>query len=232
MRRVILRNSGKPELRCNPSASKESLFSMDARVRPAHDGRRCRASDSGLRPPRAPRQPRRTLFSWPGFGAQQGCCCAEHATLELQCRLDPGPGHFPQDLAVPFRFRLAGPPQALLRKLAEFFGGCRHGALRAGNRRERDRSLSHRRLRDAAGDKGQDITVKTVPIAWSGCRHWSDREAHASPAGLTTQVGLPDLRTQCARNRINPISGGPSFLARNFSEEDGLPGHKRVYARP
>jgi hypothetical protein len=32
LRRVILRNSGKPELRCNPSASKESLFSMDARV--------------------------------------------------------------------------------------------------------------------------------------------------------------------------------------------------------
>jgi hypothetical protein len=82
-------------------------------------------------------------------------------------------------LAVPFRFRLAGPPQTLLRELAEFFGRCRHGALRAGNRRERDRSLSHRRLRDAAGDKAQDITVKTVPIAWSGCRHWSEREERA-----------------------------------------------------
>ena len=224
MRRVILRNSGKPELRCNPSASKESLFSMDARVRPAHDGRRCRASDSGLRPPRAPRQPRRTLFSWPGFGAQQGCCCAEHATLELQCRLDPGPGHFPQDLAVPFRFRLAGPPQALLRKLAEFFGGCRHGALRAGNRRERDRSLSHRRLRDAAGDKGQDITVKTVPIAWSGCRHWSDREAHASPAGLTTQVGFPRLAHSMRPKSDKPDFGGSIILGKKFFRRGWIAG--------
>ena len=131
-----------------------------------------------IRPPRTP-PTGAALFSWPGFGAQQGCCCAEHATLEFQCCLNPGPGHFPQDLAVPFRFRLAGPPQTLLRKLAEFFGGCRHGALRAGNRRERDRSLSHRRLRDAAGDKGQDIMVKTVPIARSGCRHRSDREERA-----------------------------------------------------
>jgi hypothetical protein len=66
--------------------------------------------------------------------------------------------------------------------------------------------------------------VKTVPIAWSGCRHRSDREAHASPAGLTTQVGLPDLRTQCARNRINPISGGPSFLARKFFRRGWIAG--------
>ena len=175
---------------------------MNAPAAEAGDVAGCRASDSGMRP----RAPRRPLFSWPGFGAQQGCRCAEHGTLELQCRLDPGPRHLPQDLAVPFRFRLAGPPQTLLRKLAEFFGRCRHGALRAGNRRERDRSLSHRRLRDAAGDKGQDITVKTVPIAWSGCRHRSDREAHASPAGLTTQVGFPRLA-----HLKRPKSGRPDF---------------------
>src|SRR5262249_55540595 len=34
-------------------------------------------------------------------------------------------------------------------------------------------------VRAAAGDKGQDITVKTVPIAVSGCRPWSDREERA-----------------------------------------------------
>jgi hypothetical protein len=33
----MLRNSGKPELRCNPSSSLEALFPMDARVKPGHD---------------------------------------------------------------------------------------------------------------------------------------------------------------------------------------------------
>jgi hypothetical protein len=50
-------------------------------------------------------------------------------------------------LPVALRFGVAGPTHALLRELAEFFGGCGHGALYAGDRRERDRSLSHRRLR-------------------------------------------------------------------------------------
>ena len=102
---------------------------------------------SGLRPPRASRQRRPPLFSRPGFGAGEGCCYAGHATFELQCRLDPGPGHFQQDLAVPVRFGLAGPAQTLLRELTAVFGRCRHDALRVKNRRERDRSLSHRRLR-------------------------------------------------------------------------------------
>ena len=87
------------------------------------------------------------LFWRPGFGAEEGCCCADHATFELQCRLNPGPGHFQQDLAVPFRLGIAGPTQTLLRELAEVFGRCWHGALRTENRGERDRSLSHRRLR-------------------------------------------------------------------------------------
>src|SRR5262249_46076118 len=39
-----------------------------------------------------------------------------------------GPGHVQQDLAVPFRSGLAGPAQAFLREVAEFFGGWRHGA--------------------------------------------------------------------------------------------------------
>jgi hypothetical protein len=35
----MLRNSGKPELRCSPSFSREDFFrkKMDARVKPAHD---------------------------------------------------------------------------------------------------------------------------------------------------------------------------------------------------
>jgi RNA-splicing ligase RtcB len=74
-------------------------------------------------------------------------------------------------LAVPFRFGVAGPTQTLLRELAEVFGRCCHGALRTENRRERDRSLSHRRLHaSAASDEGQDITIKTVVIAVSGRR--------------------------------------------------------------
>src|SRR5262249_24348632 len=96
-------------------------------------------------PPKA--EPRPLLFSRPGFGAGEGCCCADYASFELQCRLKPGPGHFQQDLAVPFRSGLAGPTQTLLRELTEVFGRCSHGALRTKNRRERDRSLSHRRLR-------------------------------------------------------------------------------------
>ena len=74
------------------------------------------------------------LFSRPGFGAGEGCCYADHATFELQCRLNPGPGHFQQDLAVPFRLGIAGPTQTLLRELTEVFGRCWHGALRTENR--------------------------------------------------------------------------------------------------
>jgi hypothetical protein len=47
----------------------------------------------------------------------------DRPTFNLQCRLNPRPGHFQQCLMVPFRFGLAGPAQALLRELTEFFGG-------------------------------------------------------------------------------------------------------------
>jgi hypothetical protein len=91
----------------------------------------------------------RRLFCRPGFRAAERCSSGaqSQAAFELQCRLKPGPGHFQQDLPVALRFGVAGPTHALLRELAEFFGGCGHGALYAGDRRERDRSLSHRRLR-------------------------------------------------------------------------------------
>src|SRR5262249_13849714 len=51
------------------------------------------------------------------------------------------------------------------------------------------------------------------------------------PPGLTTQVGFIRPARLSDRNRVNPISGGPSFHARSFYEQGGLPGHKRVYAR-
>ena len=102
-----------------------------------------------LRHERAPRRRRRCLFCRPGFQAAERCSSGaqSQAAFELQCRLKPGPGHFQQHLPVALRFGVAGPTHALLRELAEFFGGCGHGALYAGDRRERDRSLSHRRLR-------------------------------------------------------------------------------------
>jgi hypothetical protein len=59
-----------------------------------------------------------------------------------------------------------------------------------------------------------------------------DEKDPPSPAGLTTQVGFIRLAHLKRRNRVNPISGGPSFFARSFCEEGGLPGHQRVYARP
>jgi hypothetical protein len=58
-------------------------------------------------------------------------------------------------LAVRFRFGLAGPTQALLRELAEFFGGCRHGALlltTGGS--ARGLSATGACMRDGAGDNG------------------------------------------------------------------------------
>jgi hypothetical protein len=100
------------------------------------------------------RQRRPCLFCRPGFGAAEGCCLADHAMFELQRCLNPGPGHFQQDLAVPLRLGIAGPTQTLLRELTQVFGRYCHDALRTENRRERDRSLSHRRLHaSAAGDE-------------------------------------------------------------------------------
>src|SRR5262249_58163232 len=37
----------------------------------------------------------------------------------------------------------------------------------------------------------------------------------------------PTCAPKTARNRVNPILGGPSFFARTFCEEDGLPGQAR-----
>ena len=71
------------------------------------------------------------LFSCPRLCAAQGN--RSRATFDFDCRLNPGPGHFQQYLAVPFRLGLAGPTQTLLREVAEFLGRCRHGArLQAG----------------------------------------------------------------------------------------------------
>src|SRR5262245_15947143 len=87
-----------------------------------------------LRHERPPRQPWPALFWRPRFGAEEGCCRPDHAAFELQCRLNPGPVHLQQDLAVPLRLGLASPTQTLLRELAEVFGRCCHGALRTKNR--------------------------------------------------------------------------------------------------
>jgi hypothetical protein len=64
------------------------------------------------------------LFCRPRFCAAQRC--RFRAAFDLHGRLQPGPRHFQQDLAVPLRFGLAGPTQTLLRELAEFCGRCRH----------------------------------------------------------------------------------------------------------
>jgi hypothetical protein len=66
------------------------------------------------------------LFSRPRPCAAQRCWFGSQAAFDLHGRLQPGSGHFQQDLAVPLRFGLAGPTQTLLRELAEFCGRCRH----------------------------------------------------------------------------------------------------------
>jgi hypothetical protein len=70
------------------------------------------------------------LSSWPRFCAAQRCCFGSEAAFDLHGRLQPGPRHFQQDLAVPLRFGLAGPTQTLLREFAEFCGRCRHARAR------------------------------------------------------------------------------------------------------
>ena len=126
---------------------------------------------------------RRRLFCRPGLRAAQRCSSGaqSQAAFELQCRLKPGPGHFQQDLPVALRFGVAGPTHALLRELAEFFGGCGHGALYAGTGGSATGLSATGACVRAAGDKSHDITAETVAIAVSGCRHRSDLGAHASP---------------------------------------------------
>src|SRR5262249_50327649 len=93
---------------------------LDARLLSMRAGEGVRASAS-----------RRSLFSRPSFcGAQRH---QSRAAFGLDSRLNPGPGHFQQDLAVPLRFGLAGPTQTLQREITEFLGSFRHGAsLQAG----------------------------------------------------------------------------------------------------
>jgi hypothetical protein len=129
------------------------------------------------------RRRRRRLFCRPGFRAAQRCSAGaqSQAAFELECRLKPGPGHFQQDLPVALRFGVAGPTHALLRELAEFCGGCGHGALYAGTGGSATGLSATGACVRAAGDKSHDITAETVAIAVSGCRHRSDLGAHASP---------------------------------------------------
>jgi hypothetical protein len=68
------------------------------------------------------------LFCRPRFCAAQRC--RFRAAFDLHGRLQPGPRHFQQDLAVPLRFGLAGPTQTLLGEFAEFCGRCRHARAR------------------------------------------------------------------------------------------------------
>ena len=70
------------------------------------------------------------LFSWPCSCAAQRSRFGGEAAFDLYGRLQPGPRHFQQDLAVPLRFGLAGPTQTLLREFAEFCGRCRHACAR------------------------------------------------------------------------------------------------------
>jgi hypothetical protein len=126
---------------------------------------------------------RRRLFCRPGFRAAQRCSpgAQSQAAFELQCRLKPGPGHFEQDLPVALRFGVAGPTHALLRELAEFFGGCGHGALYAGTGGSATGLSATGACVRAAGDEGQDITAESIAIAVSRCRRRGDLGAHASP---------------------------------------------------
>jgi hypothetical protein len=120
-------------------------------------GTRARASRR-VRTPHASR--RRAGSPQPLFGRPRSCVAqwrrfGREAAFDLHRRLQPGPRHFQQDLAVPFRFGLAGPTQALLRELAEFLGGCRHGALlltTGGS--ARGLSATGACMRDGAGDNG------------------------------------------------------------------------------
>jgi hypothetical protein len=135
------------------------------------------------RPPSAPCRRRRRLFCRPGLRAAQRCSpgAQSQAAFELECRLKPGPGHFQQDLPVALRFGVAGPTHALLRELAEFFGGCGHGALYAGTGGSATGLSATGACVRAAGDEGQDITAESIAIAVSRCRRRGDRGAHASP---------------------------------------------------
>jgi hypothetical protein len=115
---------------------------------------------------------RRRLFCRPGLRAAQRCSSGAQSqtAFELQCRLKPGPGHFQQDLPVALRFGVAGPTHALLRELAEFCGGCGHGALYAGTGGSATGLSATGACVRAAGDKSHDITAETVAIAVSRCQ--------------------------------------------------------------
>jgi hypothetical protein len=114
------------------------------------------ASEPGEWDPCAKRpQPKWPSFCWPRSCAAQRPRFGSEDAFDLHRRLQPGPRHFQQDLAVPLRFGLACPTQALLRELAEFFGGCRHGALLSTTGGSaRGLSATGACMRDGAGDNG------------------------------------------------------------------------------
>jgi hypothetical protein len=156
------------------------------------------------------RAPSRFLFCRPGFRAAERCSSGaqSQAAFELQCRLKPGPGHFQQDLPVPLRFGVAGPTHALLRELAEFFGGCGHGALYAGTGGSATGLSATGACVRAAGDEGQDITLETVAIAVSRCQAPGRSEKSARVLILLRLFFRPLQKPERFCNPIFPATRG------------------------
>src|SRR5262249_44633967 len=66
---------------------------------------------------------------------------------------------------------------------------------------------------------GRHLSV--IKSSWQGLRPGGG-SVHASPAGLTTQVGFIRLAHLNARNRVKPISGGPSSSQDVFAKKTGF----------